>query len=126
MVEIVRRLIVAGLAVGVIAGNADEVTRFYDQTVAHARYLATAADLRSMSNMLDYEYMKKGRYPRKKDFSVWLQRTFKENPLQELSRDHWGQLLVYETDPGRQRFILVSKGPDGLAETSDDLRSTSP
>jgi general secretion pathway protein G len=126
MVEIIRRLIVAGLAVGVIAGNADEITQFYDETVAHARHLATAADLRSISNMLDYAFMKRGRYPHHERFDAWLERTFKENPMQDLGRDHWGERLVYETDKARRRFILTSNGPDGMAGTSDDLVATGP
>jgi general secretion pathway protein G len=126
MVEIIRRLIVAGLAIGVIAGNADEITRFYDETVAHARHLATAADLRSISNMLDYAFMKRGRYPRPVQFADWLARTFKENPMQDLGRDHWGQWLVYETDAAQRRFTLTSMGPDGMAGTADDLRVSGP
>lgn len=116
----------AGIAVGIIAGNADEIGRFYDETVAHARHLATAADLRSIGNMLDYEYMKRGRYPRVEDFTAWLQRTFKENPLQQLGRDHWSNQLVYRTDHSRRQFSLVSMGPDGLMFTSDDLTITGP
>ncbi len=126
MFEIIRRLLVAGLTVGVIAGNADEITRFYDETVAHAQHLATAADLRSISNMLDYELMKRGRYPRDKDFGAWMQRNFKENNIQELGRDHWGNDLVYKADSSRKRFSLLSKGPDGLAGTADDLLATGP
>jgi general secretion pathway protein G len=126
MIEVIRRLLVAGLTVGVIAGNADEITRFYDETVAHAQHLATAADLRSISNMLDYEFMKRGRYPRNQDFEIWMERTFKESPGGELGRDHWGNQLIYKADISRKRFLLASKGPDGLAGTADDLLVTGP
>lgn len=126
MIEVIRRLLVAGLAIGIIAGNADEITRFYDETLAHTQHLATAADLRSISNMLDYAYMKKGRYPRTRDFSIWMQQTFKESPTQELGRDHWGRPLIYKADPSGRRFSLLSKGPDGLAGTADDLLATGP
>lgn len=126
MIEVIRRLLVAGLTIGVIAGNADEITRFYDETVAQAQHLATAADLRSISNMLDYELMKRGRYPRNRDFENWLERTFKESPGGELGRDHWGNQLIYKVDHSRKGFSLVSKGPDGLAGTADDLLVTGP
>ncbi|WP_319406539.1 type II secretion system protein GspG [uncultured Desulfosarcina sp.] len=124
MVEIIRRLLVAGLAVGIIAGNVDEVVRFYDDTVAQARHLATVADLRSISNMLDYEYMKKGCYPQTTDFPDWLRRTFKESPVHELGRDHWGNRLIYQVGPKRKKFDLTSNGPDGFVGTADDLRAT--
>jgi general secretion pathway protein G len=126
MIEVIRRLLVAGLTIGVIAGNADEITRFYDETVAHAQHLATSADLRSISNMLDYELLKRGRYPRSRDFENWLKRTFKENPAGELGRDHWGHPLIYQADHDRKGFSLTSKGPDGLAGTADDLLVTGP
>lgn len=126
MFEIIRRLLVSGLAVGLIAGNADEITRFYDETVAQTQHLATAADLRSIGNMLDYEFMKRGRYPRNRDFKKWLVRTFKENPAGKLGRDHWGHQLIYKVDNSRKRFSLVSTGPDGLAGTVDDLLVTGP
>lgn len=126
MIEVIRRLLVAGLTIGVIAGNADEITRFYDETVAQAQHLATAADLRSISNMLDHELMKRGRYPRNRDFEKWLKRTFKESPGGELGRDHWGNQLIYKVDHSQKGFSLVSKGPDGLAGTSDDLLVTGP
>jgi general secretion pathway protein G len=126
MVEIIRRLIVAGLALGVIAGNADKITEFYEQTVEHARHLATAADLRSISNMLDYHFMKKGRYPRSKDFLPWMRANFKESPVHALGVDHWDNPLIYRPDARHKAFVLVSKGPDGSVNTADDLRVTGP
>jgi len=126
MVEIIRRLLVAGIALGVIAGNADELTRFYDETVAHARHLATAADLRSIGNMLDYHFMKRGRYPRNEQFPAWLRANFKESPAHTLGMDHWGNPLAYSADAKTKTFALVSKGPDGLPGTADDLRITGP
>jgi general secretion pathway protein G len=126
MIEVIRRLLVAGLTIGVIAGNADEITRFYDETVAHAQHLATSADLRSIGNMLDYEFLKRGRYPRSRNFEKWLKRMFKESPSGKLGHDHWGHVLIYRADPAGKGFSLVSKGPDGLAGTADDLRITGP
>jgi general secretion pathway protein G len=126
MVEIIRRLIVAGLALGLIAGNADKITEFYDETVEHARHLATASDLRSISNMLDYHFMKKGRYPANKEFASWLSENFKESPVHALGFDHWNNRFIYETDGKRKSYVMTSTGPDGVLNTSDDLRVSGP
>ncbi len=126
MVDIIRRLIVAGMALSLIAGNADQVIEFYDETVDHARHLATASDLRSIGNMLDYHYMRRGRYPRNDRFAQWLGQNFKENPVHTLGLDHWYQPLVYQADAGGKTFSLVSAGPDGFINTTDDLRITGP
>lgn len=126
MTEVIRRLIVAGFALGLFAGNADYVLEFYDETVANARHLATASDLRSISHMLDYHFMEKGRYPAGKEFLPWLKANFKESQMHELGLDHWGNLLIYQTGKNNKTFVLVSTGPDGIQNTLDDLRVTGP
>jgi len=126
MVDIIRRLLVAGLALGVMAGNADEFTRFYDESVESARHLATAADLRSIGTMLDYQLLKTGRYPRQDDFMSWMRANFKESPTDKLGYDHWNTLLIYTSSPDHKRFMLSSAGPDGISNTLDDLRITGP
>jgi general secretion pathway protein G len=126
MVEIVRRLIVSGITLGVIAGNADEIKKFYDETVSYTRQLATAGDLRTITNMLDYRYMKRGRYPKTKHFKRWMEETFKENPQKEFTVDHWGNPLIYRATSNQKGFVLVSSGPDGVLGTLDDLKYTGP
>ncbi|GAB6096243.1 hypothetical protein JCM14469_24960 [Desulfatiferula olefinivorans] len=126
MIDIIRRLIVSGLALGVIAGNADQITEFFDDTVLQARLLATAADLRSIGLMLDHHFLKRGRYPRDADFLAWMARTFKENPVHTLGLDHWERPLIYENRLSGKGFVLKSTGPDGLADTSDDMIITGP
>jgi hypothetical protein len=126
MVEIIRRLIVAGFALGVIAGNSGEFLEFYDEAVRNARHLATAADLRSIGTMLDYQLMKTGRYPSEEAFPAWMRSTFKENPTHALGTDHWGRPLAYATDGLRKTFLLASAGPDGIEGPRDDLRITGP
>jgi hypothetical protein len=124
MVDAIRRLIVAGLTMGVLAGNADEITRFFDETVENTRHLATSGDLRAIGNMLDYQLMKTGRYPAEDNFADWMRANFKES--QTLGLDHWQNPLVYTTGKDRKTFLLVSSGPDGLPNTLDDLRITGP
>jgi general secretion pathway protein G len=126
MVEIIRRLIVGGVALGVIAGNSDEIKRFYEETVSYVQQLATAGDLRSISNMLDYELMKRGRYPKTEVFKTWMERTFKENPQKDITVDHWGNPLIYRSTNKQKGFVLTSAGPDGITDTSDDLKYTGP
>ncbi len=126
MVDIIRRLLVAGLALGIMAGNADEFTKFFDESVESARHLATAADLRSVGLMLDYQLMKTGRYPKGGDFMSWMRTNFKESPTDKLGYDHWGALLVYTVSEDRKRFMLTSSGSDGIPGTLDDLRITGP
>jgi len=104
----------------------EKMRETYEGSVAAARMIATAGDLRSMSNMLDYHYMKRGRYPRRDHFDRWLAATFKENSIKELSLDHWGNGYVYSVDEKQQSYLLVSRGPDGMADTADDLKVTGP
>ena len=125
MIEIIRRLIVGGIAIGVIAANSDEVTRFFDDTVAMTQLIATAGDIRSIGNMLDYHYLKKGRYPKTERFDRWLAASFVENDLKGLREDHWGNALFYE-ETGQQQYELRSAGPDGQLRTPDDLVRTGP
>ena len=126
MVEILRRLIAAAIALGLVAGNADEIERFYNQTVATAAWLATAADLRSIGTMLDAERLRRGRYPGTDRFGEWMARNFKENNLKSLTADHWGTALAYRAVDGGKGFVLVSAGPDRIFETRDDLELTGP
>lgn len=116
----------AGLALGVIAGNADDVSRFYDETVDRSRRLTTAADLRTIGIMLDHHYMKKGRYPREDDFMKWMKAAFRENPDHDLGYDFWNSPLIYESKQPNKQFTLASAGPDKMKGTSDDLAITGP
>jgi general secretion pathway protein G len=126
MVEIIRRLIIAGISIGVIAGNSDRITKLYDDTVAVSRQIATAGDMRSISIMLDYAYLKKGRLPPADHFAEWLADNFKENDLKALQADHWGNPLVYEVSGNRKIYTLISAGPDGIPGTEDDIKKTGP
>ena len=126
MVEILRRLIAAAIALGLVAGNADEIEKFYNETVAAAARLATAADLRSIGIMLDAEYLRRGRYPGTDRFAEWMARNFKENDVKSITADHWGTTLAYRAMDGRKSFLLVSAGPDRIFDTCDDLKLTGP
>ena len=126
MVEILRRLIAAAIALGLVVGNADEIERFYNETVATAAQLATAGDLRSIGNMLDAHYLRRGRYPRTERFEDWMARSFKENDIKAITADHWGTALAYRAVDGQKGFVLVSAGQDRIFDTRDDLKLTGP
>lgn len=126
MLDVIKRILVAGCTIGAIAGNFDDIQTFFDTSVSTSQSLATAADLRIISTMLDYEFMKKGRYPESLDFAAWLGTAFKENPAKTPGVDHWGTPLLYRARSGRKAYLLVSAGPDTIFETGDDLKYTGP
>lgn len=113
-------------ALGSFAVGPEKIKEIFDTTVAASQQIATAGDLRSMSNMLDYEYLRKGRYPREERFNDWLSATFKEDNLKDMETDHWGNPYIYRTDKTFRHYTLTSPGPDGIAGTRDDLRISGP
>ncbi|MBW1717841.1 MAG: type II secretion system protein GspG [Deltaproteobacteria bacterium] len=126
MHSLIMKLLAAGIALGIIAGNSDEIIKFFNDTETVAQQIATAGDMRSISTMLDYEFIRRGRYPRTEDFKRWMEEKFKENNLKPLTQDHWGYELVYRATKDRKKYTLISLGPDGMEETEDDIRITGP
>ncbi len=126
MIELLRRLLVAGIAVGAIAGNSDDIKKFFNDTVALTQQIATAGDMRSLSMMLDYEFIRCGRYPKSDNFKKWMEKNFKENNLKPLTTDHWSNELIYTAARDQKSYILISCGPDGIKETEDDIKITGP
>jgi general secretion pathway protein G len=126
MFEIIRKLIFAGIAAGLIAGNSEEIGKLFDETVEYSQMIATSGDLRAVSQMLDYYYMKKGRYPDEKIFALWFKKNFKENNLKDNLSDHFGSKYIYETKDGLRGYVLVSKGADKIRGTKDDLIVSGP
>lgn len=126
MSQIALILISLIAAAGVLTDAPEQLLSFYGEVVATGQELATAGDLRSMSNMLDYEYLRRGRYPREKAFPAWLEKAFKENPGKSLLQDHWGRPYVYRVAADQSSYVLFSLGPDGREGSADDLRITGP
>lgn len=126
MIDLIRRLIIAGVSLGLIAGNSDHIMEFYDDTLAMTRQIATAGDLRAISTMLDYAYMKTGRFPAEAKFESWMAENFKENSLKDLMTDHWGNRLIYTATVRHKAYVLISTGPDGIPGTADDMKKTGP
>ena len=111
---------------GVLMNAPEKLKNIYDEAIESGQYLATAGDLRSISNMLDYEYMRRGRYPKEDHFALWMVKTFKENHIKDLLQDHWGNTYIYHAGARQELFVLISMGPDGLPGTEDDLKVTGP
>ncbi|MBN2231406.1 MAG: type II secretion system protein GspG [Deltaproteobacteria bacterium] len=128
MVELIRQLLVAGIAMGLLAGNADTIKSFYDDTVHLARRISTAGDLRSIGLMLDRTCLKHGRAPSARGFDAWLAANFKESDsgISTAGTDAWGNRLVYRTFDRRRAYLIISAGPDGIADTADDIRRSGP
>lgn len=120
------KLLALGISAGVIVGNSDKIESFYEELKAQARSIVSGMDMRSITLMLDYEYIRKGRYPGEEEFNAWMQQNFKENQFKELTMDAWGRPLVYTTTTDRKEFKLISAGPDGQIDTQDDIISTGP
>jgi general secretion pathway protein G len=122
----VQGLIAAAVSLGLIAGNREEIEKFFNDLVAETQKITTAGDLRTISNMLDYHYMRKGRYPSEEAFGGWLAETMKESPIREVSNDNWGNPFIYTTSHNNKRFVLRSAGKDGVAENEDDMTISGP
>lgn len=45
--------------------------------------------------------------------------------IEEMPEDPWGQPYTYTSpDPrGKKKFLVLSKGPDGMMDTEDDIRN---
>lgn len=126
MVELFRKLLISALTLGAIAGNGDEIRALFDSTVAYTQQIATAGDLRTIGYMLDYSFLKTGRYPAAESFTEWLRLNVRESTGRDLGRDHWGRPYLYETTPDRKGFVLLSAGTDGVTGTGDDLQYSGP
>ncbi len=126
MVDLVRKLLISAVTLGVIAGNADEAQKLFDDAVVFTQQVATAGDMRTIGYMLDYALLKTGRYPKSDAFDEWLRLNLRETTGRNLLLDHWGRPYVYETSPDRKRFVLLSIGADGVNGTADDLRYSGP
>lgn len=104
----------------------ERVQQLFEDSIRAGQEIATAGDLRSMSNMLDYHYIRKGRYPREDRFEDWLATTFQNSNIKKLSLDHWGNPYVYEVGARQKSYVLISMGEDGIIHTDDDMKVTGP
>lgn len=126
MIPFAKGVIATAISLGVIVGNKDEIESFFDEIVEETRRITTAGDLRTISNMLDYHYIKKGRYPSEKQFPGWLLENSKENNMRSVLLDNWGNQFLYATTNNNRRFTLISMGKDGKLNSEDDMYITGP
>ncbi len=126
MISIAKGLIGTALSLGIIVGNQDEIEAFFNDVIDETQRVTTAGDLRTISNMLDYHYIRKGRYPSEQQFAKWLQQNTKDNNIRSVLDDNWGNPFLYATSKKNKKFTLISKGKDGELNTDDDMYVTGP
>ncbi len=126
MISLTRGLITTAISLGIVVGNQDEIETFFNEIVSETQRITTAGDLRTISNMLDYHYIRKGRYPSENQFPIWLEKNTKENNIRSVLVDNWGSPFIYATSRKNKSFTMLSKGKDGLLNTDDDMYITGP
>lgn len=114
------------IAAGIVAGNHEDLEKMLRAILQETQYVTTAADMRTITNMLDLQYMRTGRYPSRQGFEGWMRASFRAGPKRNMLEDNWGHLFVYRPGPARKSFELVSAGADGTLGTEDDLQSQGP
>lgn len=122
---VVGMLVVIGAMSAVALDVPERFRAISSESVAAAQQVITAGDLRSMAVMLDATYLMDRRLPKEEEFADWLAETFKENNAKDLAEDHWGHRYCYTVTKGR-RYELRSVGPDGVADTEDDMSISGP
>ena len=104
----------------------EQMKRVYGESILLGQQIATAGDLRSMSEMLDVHYITRGHYPAEDDFTKWIGDTFKGSNLKGLAEDHWGNVYVYTVSNKGKAYLLRSVGADSIANTDDDMTMSGP
>jgi len=115
-----------GTASAIYTDVPDKMKSMFDESVEAAQQVTTAGDLHSMSVMLDAAYIMERELPSKKEFTHWMEDTFKENNVKSLLEDHWGNKYVYTVDERQRNYQLRSAGPDGILNNDDDMVKTGP
>ena len=126
MSNVTAAILALSVSVLLFTDAPERIKELYDEAVLTGGQLATAGDMRSISNMFDYHYLKRGRLPRQEDFGRWLEATFKTSVDRDLAIDHWGTPYVYEVNEELNRYRLISAGPDMEVGTADDLMINGP
>jgi len=104
----------------------EQMKKVFGDSILLGQQIATAGDMRSMSEMLDVHYITGGRYPAEEDFERWLAGTFKGSNLKNLTEDHWGNVYVYTVSNKGKAYLLRSVGADSIANTDDDMTMSGP
>jgi general secretion pathway protein G len=117
---------VVGSGMAVSVGLPEQMMSVFDEAMLAARQTATAGDLRSVSMMLDADYVRGYGLPAEARFESWLAKNFKESSIKNLAVDHWDHPYVYRRADDGRSYVLRSVGPDGVAETADDMSIKGP
>lgn len=76
----------------------------------------TLKKLTEVASLLKHEKLTSGYYPQ--DLGVIV----RNNPLlKNIHKDYWGREFFYERHDSGEGYVLISMGPDGQLNTSDDI-----
>ena len=114
-------LALVGTTTAVYTDTPGKVTQIYEEILLATQQVTTAGDMHTMTVMLSAGYIMDRNLPSVGEFDVWLEDTFKENNMKGLNVDHWGNPYIYTVSKSGKEYALRSMGPDGIAETNDDL-----
>lgn len=108
LVEVIIALVIIGV-LGAIVG--------YSLTgmVGSAKVSATEASMKTVQGALKFYFTEYNTYP------PTLQLLVDTRKLDELPKDGWGNLLEYYSPTTAFPYELISRGPDGLPQTADDI-----
>jgi len=118
---IIGILALVGSATAVYTDTPGKLMKLYDESILAARQIATAGDMHSITVMLDAHYIMNRELPVSETFTSWLRDTFKRNNVKDLEIDQWGNFYVYRLLKSEREYMLRCVGPDGVAETDDDM-----
>ncbi|ERP31237.1 type II secretion system protein GspG [Chitinivibrio alkaliphilus] len=124
--NVASALITTALSLGIVATHQDEIEAFITEVIHEVQMVTTAANMRTITQLLDMEYIQRRRYPREDDFLAWVEKNTQQRLLEKDLVDSWGNPFIYTTGKNGKSFELRSNGPDGIAGTDDDLVITGP
>jgi general secretion pathway protein G len=114
----------------ILAGLATVAIR---QAYNNARVSATKLNAKSIAQSIDTYYLGLGQLPPSLEALIAMpdglavpekwQGPYLKTENNRLPVDSWNREFIYEVDPQTEEFIVYSVGPDGQANTQDDIRN---
>ncbi|MGE0141725.1 MAG: type II secretion system protein GspG [Planctomycetota bacterium] len=114
LVEIMVVIVILGLLAGIVVPNLISQTE-------EARVETTRTNLRAANDTVKMFVVKRSKIPEWEDLTSPGENG--QAPLLEggTPKDAWNNELIIRALEGRLRFELISKGPDGIEDTDDDI-----
>jgi general secretion pathway protein G len=114
LVEIMVVIVILGLLAGIVVPNLISQTE-------EARVETTRTNLRAANDTVKMFVVKRSKIPEWEDLTSPGENG--QAPLLEggIPKDAWSNELIIRQLEGRNRYELISKGPDGIEDTDDDI-----